>query len=139
MRRPGFVSGGLQVLLSALALAAIAYAAHLHWKSALVVGLGLALSSTAVGLQLLAERKELNTDYGRMAFAILLFQDLVAIPLLAAIPLLGGAKEQTLTWPIALQAIGTLALVRSEEHTSELQSLMRISYAVFCLKKNKIA
>src|SRR3546814_21041822 len=46
-----------------------------------------------------------------MAFAILLFQDLVAIPLLAAIPLLGGAKEQTLNWPIALQAIGTLALV----------------------------
>src|SRR3546814_20385459 len=62
-------------------------------------------------LQLLAERKELNTDYGRMAFAILLFQDLVAIPLLAAIPLLGGDKEQTLTWPIALQALGTLALV----------------------------
>src|SRR3546814_386978 len=179
MRRPVFVSGGLQVLLSALALAAIAYAAHLHWKSALVVGLGLALSSTAVGLQLLAERKELNTDYGRMAFAILLFQDLVAIPLLAAIPLLGGAKEQTLTWPIALQAIGTLALVviggryvlryvfrvvartrmpevftatalfavlgsawimqgaglRSDEATSDLQALMRISYAVFCLKK----
>src|SRR3546814_3799238 len=70
MRRPVFVSGGLQVLLSALALAAIAYAAHLHWKSALVVGLGLALSATAVGLQLLAERKELNTDYGRLAFEI---------------------------------------------------------------------
>ena len=66
---------------------------HLHWKTALVVGLGLALSSTAVGLQLLAERKELTSDYGRLAFAILLFQDLVAIPLLAAIPLLGGAKE----------------------------------------------
>src|SRR3546814_7528757 len=111
MRRAVFVAGGLQVGLSAWALAAIAYAAHLHWKSALVVGLGRALSSTAVGLQRLAERKELNTDYGRMAFAILLFQDLVAIPLLAAIPLLGGAKEQTLTWPIALQAIGTLALV----------------------------
>src|SRR3546814_5742942 len=150
MRRPVFVSGGRQGLRSALARAAIAYAAYLHWKSALVVGLGLALSSTAVGLQLLAERKELNTDYGRMAFAILLFQDLVAIPLLAAIPLLGGAKEQTLTWPIALQAIGTVALVviggryvlryvfrvvRSEEHTSDLKSLMRISYAVFCLKK----
>src|SRR3546814_18837321 len=93
MRRPVFVSGGLQVLLSALALAAIAYAAHLHWKSALEVGLGLALSSTAVGLQLLAERQALNPDYGRMAFAILLFQDLVAIPPLAALPLPGGAKE----------------------------------------------
>src|SRR3546814_7033120 len=83
MRRPVFVSGGLQVLLSALALAAIAYAAHLHWTSALVVGLGLALSSTAVGLQLLAERTELNTYYRRMAYALLLFQDLFATPLLA--------------------------------------------------------
>ncbi|HVI59708.1 MAG TPA: monovalent cation:proton antiporter-2 (CPA2) family protein [Luteimonas sp.] len=111
MRRPVFVAGGLQVLLSTLALGAIAYAAHLHWKTSLVVGMGLALSSTAVGLQLLAERKELTTDYGRLAFAILLFQDLVAIPLLAAIPLLGGAKEQTLTWAVALQAIGALVLV----------------------------
>src|SRR3546814_17605828 len=111
MRRPVFVSGGLQVLLSALALAAIAYAAHLHWKSALVVGLGLVLSSTAVGLQLLAERKELNTDYGRLEFAILLFQDLDAIPLLAALPLPGGAKAQTLTWPIPLPAIGCAARV----------------------------
>jgi glutathione-regulated potassium-efflux system protein KefB len=111
MRKPVFVSGGLQVLLSSLALGAVAMAAHLSWKAALVVGLGLALSSTAVGLQLLGERKELNTDYGRLAFAILLFQDLVAIPLLAAIPLLGGAKEQTLTWPIALQAVGAVALV----------------------------
>ena len=111
MRRPVFVSGGLQVLLSALALGAIAMAAHLSWKAALVIGLGLALSSTAVGLQLLGERKELNTDYGRLAFAILLFQDLVAIPLLAAIPLLGGAKEQTLTWAIAMQAVGAVALV----------------------------
>jgi glutathione-regulated potassium-efflux system protein KefB len=111
MRQPVFVSGGLQVFLSALALGGIALMAHLHWKTALVVGMGLALSSTAVGLQLLGERKELNTDYGRLAFAILLFQDLVAIPLLAAIPLLGGAKEQTLTWAVALQAIGAVALV----------------------------
>ncbi len=111
MRRPVFVSGGLQVVLSALVLGGIALSTHLHWKTALVVGLGLALSSTAVGLQLLGERKELNTDYGRMAFAILLFQDLVAIPLLAAIPLLGGAKEQTLTWPMVFQAVGAVALV----------------------------
>ncbi|MGV8932521.1 MAG: monovalent cation:proton antiporter-2 (CPA2) family protein [Luteimonas sp.] len=111
MRRSVFVSGGLQVLLTTLALGGIALLAHLHWKTALVVGMGLALSSTAVGLQLLGERKALTADYGRMSFAILLFQDLVAIPLLAAIPLLGGAKEQTLTWPVALQAIGAVALV----------------------------
>jgi glutathione-regulated potassium-efflux system protein KefB len=111
MRRSVFVSGGLQVLLTALVLGGIVLMAHLHWKTALVVGLGLALSSTAVGLQLLAERKELTADHGRMAFAILLFQDLVAIPLLAAIPLLGGAKDQTLTWTVAFQAIGAVVLV----------------------------
>lgn len=111
MRRPVFVSGGLQVALSTLVLGGIVLLAHLHWKTALVVGMGLALSSTAVGLQLLGERKELTADYGRLAFAILLFQDLVAIPLLAAIPLLGGAKQETLTWALALQAIGAVALV----------------------------
>src|SRR3546814_15440875 len=96
MRRPVFVSGGLQVLLSALALAAIAYAAHLHWKSALVVGLGLALSSTAVGLQLLAERKELNNAYVRKDFAILVFKELVANPLLAALQLPRWDRRQRL-------------------------------------------
>lgn len=111
MRRPVFLSGGLQVLLCATALGGIALAAHMHWKTAMVVGLALALSSTAVGLQLLAERKELASDHGRLAFAVLLFQDLVAIPLLAAIPLLGGAKEETLTWTIALQAVGAIVLV----------------------------
>ena len=111
MRRSVFVSGGLQVLLTALVLGGIVLMAHLHWKTALVVGMGLALSSTAVGLQLLGERKALTADYGRMAFAILLFQDLVAIPLLAAIPLLGGAKDQTLTWTVGFQAIGAVVLV----------------------------
>ena len=111
MRRPVFVSGGLQVGLTAIALGLVVLASHLPWKTAIVIGLSMALSSTAVGLQLLSERKELNTDHGRLAFAILLFQDLAAIPLIAAIPLLGGAKEETLTWTLALQAIGGVAFV----------------------------
>ncbi|HBK46654.1 MAG TPA: glutathione-regulated potassium-efflux system protein KefB, partial [Xanthomonadaceae bacterium] len=86
MRRSVFGAGTLQVLLTAVVLGALLMADHFGWKSALIVGLALALSSTAVGLQLLSERKALNSDYGRLAFAILLFQDLVAIPLLAAIP-----------------------------------------------------
>ena len=91
MRRPIFGVGGLQVLLCGGVLATLAMGSGMGWKTALVVGAGLALSSTAVGLQLLSERKELGTEHGRLAFAILLFQDLVAIPLLAAIPLLGKA------------------------------------------------
>ena len=111
MRRAVFGAGTAQVVLTALPLGALLLCLDLNWKSALVVGLALALSSTAVGLQLLAERKALNSDYGRLGFAILLFQDLIAIPLLAAIPLLGGAKNDTLTWPEVAQALGALAVV----------------------------
>ena len=111
MRKPVFGAGGLQVLLSALLLGGIALLFEHHWKTALVVGLGLALSSTAVSLQLLSERKELTSEHGRLGFAILLFQDLVAIPLLAAIPLLGGAKNETLTWTMVFHAIGAIAIV----------------------------
>mgnify|MGYP005754225513 FL=1 len=92
MRRQVFGTGGLQVLVSALAIGLVATLLAEGWKAPFVIGMGLALSSTAVGLQLLAERKELTAPHGRVAFAILLFQDIIAIPLLAAIPLLGVAK-----------------------------------------------
>ncbi|GGD49359.1 monovalent cation:proton antiporter-2 (CPA2) family protein [Pseudoxanthomonas indica] len=111
MRKPVFGAGGLQVLLTGAALGGVALLAEHHWKTALVIGLGLALSSTAVSLQLLSERKELTSEHGRLGFAILLFQDLVAIPLLAAIPLLGGAKNETLTWTMVFQAVGAMAIV----------------------------
>ena len=114
MRRPVFGVGGLQVLITALALGAITALLGLGWKANLVIGLGLALSSTAVGLQLLAERKELNTGFGRLAFAILLFQDLAAIPLLALIPLLGEAKAASQSAPpldAVLRALGMIAVV----------------------------
>jgi glutathione-regulated potassium-efflux system protein KefB len=114
MRQPVFVVGGLQVLLCGLALGALALASGLGPKTALIVGLGLALSSTAVGLQLLAERKALNTDYGRLGFAILLFQDLAAIPLLAVIPLLGtvvAADAGTPTWLAISKGLGAMALL----------------------------
>ncbi|HYG05253.1 MAG TPA: monovalent cation:proton antiporter-2 (CPA2) family protein [Stenotrophomonas sp.] len=111
MRRSVFGAGTAQVLLTALALGALLMADHLGWRSALIIGIALALSSTAVGLQLLAEHKALNSDYGRLAFAILLFQDLIAIPLLAAIPLLGGARNDALDWRDVAIALGALAVV----------------------------
>ncbi|ADV28607.1 potassium efflux system protein [Pseudoxanthomonas suwonensis 11-1] len=111
LRRPVFGAGGAQVFVSALFLGAALFFYGVHWKGALVAGIGLALSSTAVGLQMLAERRELASDHGQLAFAILLFQDLVAIPLLAIIPLLGGVKDESLTWSMAGHALGALALV----------------------------
>jgi glutathione-regulated potassium-efflux system protein KefB len=114
MRRQVFGIGGLQVALSAVLLGGIALAFGVGWQAALVVGVGLALSSTAVGLQILAERKALTSHYGRLAFAILLLQDLVAIPLLALIPLLGVAGASAHAEPgsyAVLRALGTIVLV----------------------------
>ena len=110
MRKPVFGAGGLQMGVCGVVLALLAMVRDLDVGSAIVVGLGLAFSSTAVGLQLLAERKTLTSAHGRLAFAILLFQDLMAIPLLAAIPLIGGAKaSEGLTWTALLTAFGAIA------------------------------
>jgi len=112
MRRAVFGAGTLQVTLSALLLGAIVLALGLAWKPALIVGLSLALSSTAIGLQTLAERKEAGSPHGRLAFAILLFQDVAAIPILALIPLL-ATHDATVTPAAegitALKIIGVIA------------------------------
>lgn len=91
--------GGLQVVLTATALGLLAFwALALPPATAAVLGLALALSSTAFGLQLLSERRELTARHGRAAFGILLFQDLAVIPILALLPLLAaGAESMSLT------------------------------------------
>ena len=91
MRRTVFGIGSLQLALTGLAIGGICLALGLDWKGALIVGLGLSLSSTAIDLQILGERKELQTAHGRLGFSILLFQDVAAIPILALIPALALA------------------------------------------------
>ncbi|MGI9249332.1 MAG: monovalent cation:proton antiporter-2 (CPA2) family protein, partial [Woeseiaceae bacterium] len=90
MRRMVFGLGAAQVFVSAAGIALLAWALGLAANAAIVVGLILALSSTAFVLQMLAEKKQLGASHGRAAFSILLFQDLAAIPLIAALPLLGA-------------------------------------------------
>ena len=114
MRRQVFGFGSVQVLASALAIGGICVALGLGWKVALVVGLALALSSTAIGLQILAERKELQSPHGRLGFSILLFQDVAAIPILALVPLLAIAPATTSTTPeylVILRVVLTIAIV----------------------------
>ena len=94
MRKAVFGVGLAQVLLTGALLGALAlYVFGQPLNTSIVLGLGLALSSTAFGLQSLAERKELTSPHGRLAFAILLFQDIAAIPLIAMVPLLAGSAE----------------------------------------------
>lgn len=87
--------GGAQVLVTAAVFALIAYALGWKWPAALVAGLGLAMSSTALVMQTLAEKSQLTSRHGREAFAVLLFQDMAVIPLLALMPLLSGERPDS--------------------------------------------
>jgi glutathione-regulated potassium-efflux system ancillary protein KefC len=110
MRRAVFGGGSLQLALSGAALAAGGLALGMPWKSALIAGLALALSSTAITMQTMGERNLTATPMGRNAFAILLFQDIAAIPLLAAIPLIavGRAGVDLAEWRDVLEAAAAI-------------------------------
>ncbi len=116
LRRPIFGWGSAQVLGCTLALAAIAVAAGIPWRMALVAGLGLALSSTAIALQVMGERNLMPTSSGQAAFSILLFQDVAAIPILALLPLLAiapAAGEASAPVNQALQAATSIGVILS--------------------------
>jgi glutathione-regulated potassium-efflux system protein KefB len=87
MRSTIFGLGSAQVAITGVVLAGAAMAFGLAWQAALFAGLALSLSSTAFALQVLEEKGELALRHGRQAFAVLLFQDIAAIPLIAVVPL----------------------------------------------------
>jgi glutathione-regulated potassium-efflux system protein KefB len=114
MRKAVFGVGLAQVACTGAVIGAVAMLVFSQpFNSALVLGLGLALSSTAFGLQSLAERRELHSPHGRLAFAILLFQDIAAIPLIALVPLLasGTASQPAPSLEHGLQVLGSIAVV----------------------------
>ncbi|XOV84482.1 MAG: monovalent cation:proton antiporter-2 (CPA2) family protein [bacterium] len=108
LRRSIFGFGSAQLFVSALLIAAFAHALGNSLQIAALIGLVLALSSTAFALQLLAERGELTQRHGRSAFAILLFQDLAVVPLLALVPLFGGAASGHVQWQSVATAVGAV-------------------------------
>lgn len=110
MRSAIFGLGAAQLVITAFVLAAIALALGLATSKALFIGLALSLSSTAFALQVLEEKGELTTRHGRLAFSILLFQDLAAIPLIALVPLFAlGGEEPKMDLGSAGLAILTIA------------------------------
>ena len=108
LRRMVFGLGSLQVLLSALAISLLAMLFGMPFKQSGVIGVILALSSTAFVLQMLAEKKQLAISHGRAAFTILLFQDLAVIPLIAFIPLLGNSASEGLSFNSVILKIGVI-------------------------------
>ena len=112
LRQPVFGLGGAQVLVTGLALTAIAHGFDFSWQAAFVIGFGLAMSSTAIVLAWLGERGELSSPSGRRAFAILLFQDLAVIPLIALLPLLAPDKTGVQSgWMLAAKGGAAIVLV----------------------------
>jgi len=112
LRKSVFGLGSAQVLLTTAVLGGLAALLFgQSWQSALVIGFGLSMSSTALALQLLAERKQLQTQHGRSAFSILLFQDLAVMPALALVPLLAGNHTQDRGGWLVLKLVAVLGLV----------------------------
>jgi Kef-type K+ transport system membrane component KefB/voltage-gated potassium channel Kch len=95
MRGPIFGLGGMQVVFTALAVMGLAMACGLDFKPAIATGMILALSSTAIVIQTLQEKALMRTDGGADSFAVLLFQDIAVIPMLAVFPLLAAGETTT--------------------------------------------
>ncbi|NNU44413.1 glutathione-regulated potassium-efflux system protein KefC [Ramlibacter montanisoli] len=111
LRRPIFGWGSAQVLGCTALLFAAGLAAGAPWRTSLAAALGLALSSTAIALQVMRERNLMPTPSGQAGFSILLFQDVAAIPILALLPLLGtqGARPDAANhWVEALRIVAVI-------------------------------
>lgn len=112
MRKEVFGLGTLQIVVSGLCIAGFFYLLGHTSGAAIIIGLTLALSSTAFVIQILQERNEFSSDYGRTSFSILLMQDLAIVPLLALVPMLGTTPNLTVQesspWLHAMTIVGTL-------------------------------
>lgn len=113
LRKPIFGWGSVQLFGSAALLTGAAALTGLDARTAVVVALGLALSSTAIGLGVLGERGLLNTQSGQSVLSVALLQDVAAIPLLALLPLLAATRVQAdgNGWVDAAKALGVIALI----------------------------
>ena len=111
MRKLVFGLGAAQVAISAAAIGALTYPLVADWPAAIVIGLALAMSSTAVVTQVLAERKQMSTTWGRATFSTLLFQDIAVVPILFAISVLGARTEGPLLTQFALAVAQAVAAV----------------------------
>ncbi|NIY85018.1 glutathione-regulated potassium-efflux system protein KefB [Vibrio hepatarius] len=90
MKGPILGLGGAQVVITTLLLASVAYLLGTSWQTSLVIGMGLALSSTAIALRVIEEQGLEGSEAGQSGFAVLLFQDIAVIPMLAILPVLAG-------------------------------------------------
>ncbi|SNT36028.1 Kef-type potassium/proton antiporter, CPA2 family [Noviherbaspirillum humi] len=114
MRRWVFGAGGAQVGITALLIGSIAWLFGNRVEVALILGLVLSLSSTAVAMQIMSERRMVSTPLGRAGFSILMFQDLAVVPLLVLVGILGKGTSDgaaSLAFVILTKSLGVIALI----------------------------
>jgi CPA2 family monovalent cation:H+ antiporter-2/glutathione-regulated potassium-efflux system protein KefB len=113
LRKAVFGMGLGQMLPAALIIAGLAHLAGIAWAGAVLLGVGLALSSTAIVLPMLGERDLLSSIAGRDAFAVLLFQDMAVIPIVALVPLFAGdaTAASHLSWAGFARGLGVIAAI----------------------------
>ncbi|KNC12762.1 potassium transporter KefB [Pantoea sp. RIT-PI-b] len=98
LRRSIFGVGAAQVLISAAILGGLLWLTDFSWQAAVIGGVGLAMSSTAMALQLMRDKGMNRSESGQLGFSVLLFQDLAVIPALALVPLLAGGDSGHVDW-----------------------------------------
>ncbi|CDH23362.1 glutathione-regulated potassium-efflux system protein KefB [Xenorhabdus bovienii] len=105
LRRSIFGAGTAQVVLTALVLILFLCLTNFSWQAAVIGGIGLAMSSTAMALQLMKEKGMTGSESGQLGFSILLFQDMALIPALALIPLLAGSTASSDWYRVGLKFV----------------------------------
>ena len=116
-RRLIFGLGAMQVIASTIVIGGVAYFWGNSPEASLIIGLCLALSSTAMVMQLLTERDEISTSHGRASFSVLLFQDLAVVPILILLPVLAAENNEAIWLDLGLSllkaaiAIGVILLL----------------------------
>ncbi|MHA2814364.1 glutathione-regulated potassium-efflux system protein KefB [Vibrio campbellii] len=108
MRGPILGLGGAQVIVTTAVIGSIVSLFGLSMQVSLVIGMGLALSSTAIALKVIEEQGQAGTETGQSGFAVLLFQDIAVIPMLAMLPLLAGGQSGG-DWLDAFWVLGSVA------------------------------
>ena len=111
MRKPILGMGAMQVSVTALVVAAAGWALGLSPTVAVVAGMGLAMSSTAIGLASLEDKRLLQTPGGQASFSVLLFQDLAVIPFLLILGFLTPHDDTPFDWMAPVKAIAVIAAV----------------------------
>ena len=108
LRRSIFGVGAGQVLLTAVILGGLLLLTDFSWQAAVIGGIGLAMSSTAMALQMMREKGMNRNEGGQLGFSVLLFQDMAVIPALALIPVLVGSSNKDTDWTFIAIKVGAL-------------------------------